>query len=388
MRPLHGAGGTAAQGGRRGAGGDRIARPRVAVRAANRRRARPPGGHALFQSLSTPLLLAAFAAAGAVVLVVSIRMTRLADRIADRAGLGEAIVGGVVLGGATSLSGLTVSVSAAWSGDASLAFSNGVGGIAAQTAFLVAADVAFRRGNLEHAAAEPANLFQAAMLMVLLGLPMVAYASPEVAVWGVHPVSPVMFAAYVMGLRYARQVHESPMWSPVRTRETRTDEPDEDDARGSWVGPAVQFAALAAALALSGWVISQAASAMSARFGLSSSLVGSLLTAVVTSLPELVTTLAAVRRGALQLAVGGIIGGNTFDTLFLVASDAAYRDGSLFHALGAQDLTWLATGLVMTAVLLAGLILRQRAGPGGIGVESAAILALYAAAVGMQALAG
>ena len=334
------------------------------------------------------MLLAAFAAAGAVVLVVSIRMTRLADRIADRAGLGEAIVGGVVLGGATSLSGLTVSVSAAWSGDASLAFSNGVGGIAAQTAFLVAADVAFRRGNLEHAAAEPANLFQAAMLMVLLGLPVLAYTSPEVAVWGVHPVSPVMFAAYVMGLRYARQVHESPMWSPVRTRETRADEPDEDDARGSWVGPAVQFAALAAALALSGWVISQAASAMSARFGLSSSLVGSLLTAVVTSLPELVTTLTAVRRGALQLAVGGIIGGNTFDTLFLVASDAAYREGSLFHALGAQDLTWLATGLVMTAVLLAGLILRQRRGPGGIGVESVAILALYAAAAGIQTLAG
>ena len=190
----------------------------------------------MLQSLSTPLLLGAFAAAAAVVLVVSIRMTGLADRIADRAGLGEAIVGGVVLGGATSLSGLTVSVSAAWSGDASLAFANGVGGIAAQTAFLVAADVAFRRGNLEHAAAEPANLFQAAMLVVLLGLPMLAYASPAVAFWGVHPVSPVMFAAYVMGLRYARQVREDPMWSPVRTRETRADEPDEEDRGGGWAG--------------------------------------------------------------------------------------------------------------------------------------------------------
>ena len=150
----------------------------------------------------------------------------------------------------------------------------------------------------------------------------------------------------------------------------------------------MEFAALAAVLAASGWVISQAASVASARFGLSSSLVGSLLTAVVTSLPELVTTVAAVRRGALQLAVGGIVGGNTSDTLFLVASDAAYRDGSLCHALGAQDFAWLATGLVMTAVLLAGLILRQRDGPGGIGVESASILALTAAAAGMQAVAG
>jgi cation:H+ antiporter len=43
---------------------------------------------------------------------------------------------------------------------------------------------------------------------------------------------------------------------------------------------------------------------------------------------ELVTTIAAVRRGALQLAVGGIIGGNTFDTLFLTAADVSYREGS------------------------------------------------------------
>jgi Ca2+/Na+ antiporter len=58
------------------------------------------------------------------------------------------------------------------------------------------------------------------------------------------------------------------------------------------------------------------------RLALSASIVGA---PVVTSLPELVTTLAAVRRGALQLAVGGIIGGNTFDTLFLTISDVGYR---------------------------------------------------------------
>lgn len=342
----------------------------------------------MFQDLSTPLLLGAFAAAGAVVFVVSLRLTRLADVLADRAGLGEALIGGVLLGGATSLSGLTVSVTAAWSGDASLAFSNGVGGIAVQTAFLVAADLALRGSNLEHAAAEPVNLFQAAMLLVLLGLPVLAYASPDVALVGVHPASVAMFAAYLMGLRYARQVHKRPMWSPIQTADTRADEPDQDDRGGGVLRPALAFAALAALLATSGWVIAQTASELSGRFGLSSSLVGSLGTAVVTSLPELVTTVAAVRRGALQLAVGGIVGGNTFDTIFLVASDAAYREGSLYHALGPQDLYWLATGLVMTAVLIAGLVLRQRKGVGRIGVESATILALYLAAAALQAVAG
>ena len=47
------------------------------------------------------------------------------------------------------------------------------------------------------------------------------------------------------------------------------------------------------------------------------------------------------------------------------------------HAVGTTDLYWLGTGILMTSVLLAGLIARQRRGPGGIGVESVAMLAIY-----------
>lgn len=50
--------------------------------------------------------------------------------------------------------------------------------------------------------------------------------------------------------------------------------------------------------------------------GINETLAGALLSGVVTSLPELVTTVAAVRQGALTLAVGDIVGGNFFDVLF------------------------------------------------------------------------
>jgi cation:H+ antiporter len=330
-----------------------------------------------------------FLGAGAVVLMVSVRMTALADVIADRTGLGEAIAGGVLLGAAPSLLGLTVSATAAWSGDANLAVSNGVGGIAAQTAFLAIADLTFRKANLEHAAAEPANLFQAALLVALLTLPVLAYATPTLAVLGMHPASVVMGAGYVYGLRLSREVRDAPMWRPVRTRETRDDAPEDEDERGRpWRAQAAQFAGLAAILALAGSTISRAASAGIERFNVSSSLAGALATAVITSLPELVTTIAAVRRGALQLAVGGIIGGNTFDTMFLVASDAASRDGPLYGAMATDDVSLPATGLVMTAALTAGLIRRQREGPGGIGAQSLILLTIYAVAVGAQALLG
>ena len=343
----------------------------------------------MFSAFPTIALFGVFAAAGAVVLMVSMRMTRLADMIADRAGWGEALVGGILLGGATSLSGLVVSITSAWSGDASLAFSNGVGGIAAQTVFLAVADLAHRKANLEHAAAEPANMFQGVLLIALLTMPLIAWAAPPFTVLGVHSASVAMVGLYAYGAVVTREVRENPMWRAVETQETRHDEPEDDEEENrSTRGPALAFAGLAAVLAVSGWVIAETASVFTERFDLSSALVGSLFTAVVTSLPELVTTITAVRRGALQLAVGGIIGGNTFDTLFLAGSDVAYRDGSLFHAIDGQDFFWLATGLLMTTILLGGQIRREKQGPAGIGVESAALLGVYALAVAVQAFAG
>jgi len=113
-----------------------------------------------------------------------------------------------------------------------------------------------------------------------------------------------------------------------------------------------------------------------------------LITAVVTSLPELVTTLAAVRRGALQLAVGGIIGGNTFDTLFLMIADVGYRDGSIYHAIALTDLFWLAVAMLMTGVLMLGLMYREKQGPAGIGRESLLLLSIYAGAIAVQAFVG
>ncbi len=341
----------------------------------------------MLSDLALPLLLTVFALASAGVVAASIKATQLADIIADRTRIGEALAGGLILGGATSLAGVVVSVNAALDGDASFAFSNAVGGIAAQTVFLAVADRLHRGANLEHAAAEPANLFQAVMLIVLLSLPIAAISGPDIAYFGVHPVSVLLFLAYLSGVRLSAQVSENPMWRAVETSETRKDEPeDADEAQRSALRPALVFAGLVAIMGLGGWVISQVGGTFITRFELKSSLVGSLITAVVTSLPELVTTLVAVRRGALQLAVGGIIGGNTFDTLFLVASDVAYRDGSLYHAVDMSDLYWLATGMLMTAVLLGGLILRQREGPARIGIESLLLMIIYATAVGVELL--
>lgn len=328
-----------------------------------------------------------FTAAAGVIAVCGVLMTGLADRLADLTGIGEAITGGMLLGAATSLSGTVVSITAALEGHASLAFANGVGGIAAQTAFLAVADLIWRRVNLEHAAADLANLFQAALLAFMLAVPLIAYGGPDIAVFGIHPASIVLVVAYIAGLRGVTFIRDQPMWRAVVTRHTREDRPDEAPASRRQLMPVLaRFAALAIVLSAAGWAIAESGARISVAAGISQTAVGALMTAVATSLPELVTTVAAVRRGAAQLAVGGIIGGNVFDTLFLTLSDVAYRDGSLYHAIGRADILWVAVGLAMTAILLMGLIARERRGPAGIGVESMLLLLVYAAAVTAQAV--
>ena len=340
---------------------------------------------------STLELLAGFALAAAVILISGLRLTGMADRLADRTGLGEAIAGAVLLGAATSLSGTIVSITAAFDGHASLAYSNSIGGIAAQTSFLAIADLTYRKANLEHAAAELANIFQAIVLIVLLTLPLIAHTLTDFTVFAIHPVSLVIPVVYVSALFATRALRETPMWRPVSTPDTREDTPECEDDKTRSKSTARLFAAfliLMLVMAGAGWVIAKTAAEVTARMSLSESLVGALATAVVTSLPELVTTIAAVRRGALQLAMGGIIGGNTFDTLFLTAADVSYRDGSLYHAAGAADHFWTLTAILMTGILLGGLILRQRIGPGRIGIESLVLLIIYAGAIALQAMNG
>lgn len=343
-----------------------------------------------FSTLSLAQNILLFFAAGLIIAVAGVRMTRLADLIADRTGFGEALVGGVLLGASTSLSGTVTSVVAAADGHADFAVSNAIGGIVGQTAFLVVADMLYRKANLEHAAASVTNLTQSALLVVLLSVPLLAQNLPPVAIAGIHPATVVLLLVYAWGVRLASTIRRGRSWMPRRTAYTRQDLPDEAELRLAppTITLVIRFTALAVAVSIAGWMIARTGLQIVERTGLSESLVGALLTATTTSLPELVTTIAAVRRGALQLAVGGIIGGNTYDVLFLALSDIAYRDGSIYHAIDARSQFWIILAILMTGVLLLGLIRRERHGVANIGFEGAAIIALYAGAVVLTAALG
>jgi len=321
-----------------------------------------------------------FASAALLIALAGTRLAGLADHLADRTGLGEILAGALFVGASTSLPGIITSVSTAAQGYPSLAIGNAIGGLTAQTTFLALADLAYRRANLEHAAASVTGLTQGTLFVALLALPLLAGEAPEATFLGVHPASLVLAAGYAFGLKLLAKVQEEPMWRPVRTHQTQ-----DETAQAEAIGPDPRstpalwraFVLYAAITGLAGLAIAETATALVERTPLSEAAVGTVFTAIATSLPELVTALAAVRRGALNLAVGNIIGGNTFDLLFLAAADVAYRPGSIYHAFQPENRFVALIAILMTCILLLGMLRRERHGVAGIGFESALVLLLY-----------
>jgi cation:H+ antiporter len=331
----------------------------------------------MFQ-LPLPIAVVALGAAAVAIMLAGPRMVRVADRLADVTGLGEAFVGAVLVGAATSLPDIVATVLPAARGLPDLAVGNALGGVLGQTAFLAVADLTYRRANLEHAAASLPNLVQATLLMTLLGGMLALFAGPPGSVLGVHPGTVVLVGIYGYGLRLVSEAGTVPMWEAVETEETRQDVPDEP-ARAEGAPPAMwlSFAGLVAVLGAAGTTLAVAGESIVASTGMGEAAVGVFLTGVGSSLAELVVSISAVRAGALTLAVANVIGGNTFDTLLVAAADVFYRDGSIYAAVGGESALVAAIALLATAIITLGLLRRERHGVGNIGLESAVVLVLY-----------
>jgi cation:H+ antiporter len=237
-----------------------------------------------------------------------------------------------------------------------------------------------RKANLEHAAASIANMMQGTLLVALLALCIIGIAGPQVGLFQIHPVSPLLIVGYLFGLWQITRARTEPMWRAEETQETLIDETRTEHLTSTQLVLAwTKFTVLGVVIGLAGYVVAETGIALSNQAGISQTVVGGFLTAVITSLPELVTSIAAVRHGALTLAVGGVTGGNCFDVLFLSFSDFAYREGSIYAALGREQLFMISLTILLTGILLLGLLRREKHGIANIGFESFFIIVFYVA---------
>ena len=119
------------------------------------------------------------------------------------------------------------------------------------------------------------------------------------------------------------------------------------------------FLLTGAVVAAAGTVLARNGDVIAARTGLGGTFVGTWLVGMSTSLPELVTSLAAVRLGAYDLAAGNLFGSNAFNMTAFVILDAVHHGPILSHIDQAHAVSAL-VAIALMSTGLAALVFRAR----------------------------
>ena len=117
---------------------------------------------------------------------------------------------------------------------------------------------------------------------------------------------------------------------------------------------------------------------LSTETGLSRSFVGNLFLATSTSLPEVAASLAAVRLGAIDLAVSNALGSNVFNIMLLAIFDLADGKKNFWNTMSAANEFAAVTAIMMTAVVIVSLIYRASPKtPARLNWDGLALIGLY-----------
>jgi cation:H+ antiporter len=173
-----------------------------------------------------------------------------------------------------------------------------------------------------------------------------------------------------------------PPWKATNPPDEPMTASTDDSAAGGELSTArlYSYTGISAAIIFAaGWLLATTGDALATQTGLGASFVGVALVAASTSLPELSTTLGAVRRGNHQMAVSNILGTNCLELALFLPADLVYRGGPLLRELDRSATFAGAIGIVVTALFLVGLIERRNRTMFRMGLDSLAVLVVYIA---------
>lgn len=314
----------------------------------------------LFGDLTLELLIAIFAVAGAIVVAAGVVLARTGDAIAVQTRLGGLFVGMLLLAGATSLPEIATDVTAAVAGSPDLAVGDLLGSSMANMAILAIIDL-LHRGRvwpsigLGHA--RVASIAMALTAILLLGI----VTPVRIAVGWIGLETIVVVAAWILATLWVRRA-QTQRTPPVPDGKMIVPIPPEPATRVRplrvnllvFAGAGLVVLAAAPMMALS-------AQAMAPKLGIAETFVGATLLALATSLPELATSLAAVRIGAYDLAVGNLFGSNALNTTVVFVADASTTSGPILAAVSSGQTLIAGLGaLLLMAIALGGVVHGER----------------------------
>jgi len=293
----------------------------------------------------------------AIILFAGTKLARYGDAISEKTGLGRMWVGLVLLAAITSMPELVTGVSAAAVvGLPDLALGTLLGSCSLNLAILALLDI-FHQRTPVLTEASPGHVISAGWGILLMAIAAGTIFAGErvsgLALGWLGILSIVIFVAYLLGMwrmfRYERshQLLVTPASSPKY---------EEFTTRTAYI----RFALAAAAVIAAGIWLSFIGDEIGKTTGWSATFVGSLFLAITTSMPELVVTMAALRLGAIDMAVADILGSNMFNIAIIAPVDLSYTQGPILSLASSTHLVTAAVVAVMYLLIIAGLRFRQR----------------------------
>ena len=261
-------------------------------------------GFTLFGSLSGGALLAVAAVIFVVGLVLTIKggdwFVDSASWFAEATGIPKFVVGATIVSFATTLPELLVSVRAAMNGSAQLAIGNAVGSVTANTTLIMGVSLVAMAGVVSR---KSFSLKGGLLLAAVIGLTVLSLKG-SLPTWSAFVLWAIFLVFMISNLVEGKKASEN----------------DEIDSYEKKEIPSkVLFFILGtASIVFGAEFLVSSGKTIATGIGISETIIGFTVIALGTSLPELVTTLTAIRKKESSLSVGNIIGANIIDTTLIL----------------------------------------------------------------------
>jgi cation:H+ antiporter len=301
------------------------------------------------------------------IVFAAMQLAKYGDVIAVRTRLGGMFIGVLLLAGATSLPEVLTTISAVYQGVPDLAAGNLLGSNIFNMLLLAILDLSHRKERILRKAALK-HALSGSLAIFIIGLAVFfIVADIPVKIGWVGLDSIFIMLAYFVGVRL------------IQTNQLHGSAPEAEIPEAT---PTLKKGLLGFGLAAVGltivtpWMVSTSAE-IAEITGLGATFIGTTLVAVVTSLPELVTTLAALRLGAADMAIGNLFGSNLFNMFALGLTDLFYLQGRFLGIIDPAFLLVGMLGLLMTGLGLIGNLARLERRVFFVELDALALVVLY-----------
>ena len=289
-----------------------------------------------------------------IIIFTGTKLTRYGDIIAEKTGLGRVWIGAALIPLATALPEITSCVGAARIKAPNLAIGNIFGSIMFNLLIIAIADFAHGPGPLLK------EITPGQIITAILGIFLCAIAAlsmllkPSFLFVGVGIDSLILIILYFLGIvvifKYSKKTKPDNVLGVSEEKYTAYSLPLTN----------IKFLIAATIIIFTAMKLARIANNLADLTGWGTTFMGTIILAFVTSLPELVTALAAIRIKAYDLSVGIVLGANILNMTIPFFSDIFYDGPPILSVVSPQHIISALMAIILTSIAIASVVYKPK----------------------------